>query len=102
MSTWQVLFVGQNEQRNPFEVFVTNHGVEGTFRFFNSLSVVRVDGEDDAVALGVVLIPQRLQFCLATQIPKIQPEIFYNIPCKTYAKGDFRNLISFLHTHALV
>ena len=82
MSTWQVLFVGQNEERDPFEVLVSNHGVEGTFRFLNPLSVVRVDGVDDAVALGVVLIPQRLQFCLATQIPKIQPENLYNILCK--------------------
>ena len=86
MSTWQVLFVGQNEQRDPFEVFVTNHGVEGTFRFLNSISVVRVDSEDDAVALSVVLIPQRLQFCLAAQIPKIKPENEYNIICEKCLK----------------
>jgi hypothetical protein len=48
--------------------------VERLFRFFDSLSVVRIDGVDDAVALGVVFIPKSLKLLLASQVPEIKPE----------------------------
>ena len=72
--TWKILFVGQHEERHVGDVCVGDHGVEAALGLLDPLAVVRVDGVDDGVALGVVLVPQRLQLGLTAKVPKIQPE----------------------------
>ena len=49
--------------------------IKRLFRFVDSLSVVGVDGVDDPVALGVVLVPQGLELFLPTQVPEVEPKI---------------------------
>ena len=60
-----------SDQRNVFYL------IKGLFRFLNSFPVVGVDGVDDAVTLGVVLVPQGLQLLLTAQVPEVQPKNKY-------------------------
>ena len=55
-----------SDQRNVFYL------IKGLFRFLNSFPVVGVDSVDDAVTLGVVLVPQGLQLLLTAQVPEVQ------------------------------
>lgn len=68
------MFVGQDKEWDTLEVGVGDHQVEGGLGLLDPVPVVGVHRVDDGVALGVVLVPKRLQFLLPAEVPEVEPD----------------------------
>lgn len=65
----QILLVSENEQQSIAELILVEHALQFLARFGNSLSVVRVDDEDDTVRVLEVVPPERSDLVLSSNVP---------------------------------
>ena len=64
----QVLFVGEHQQDRLAQLVLIEHAVQLVARLTHAIAVVRVDHEDDALGILVVMAPQRADLVLAAHI----------------------------------
>ena len=72
---WQVLLVGEDEKDGVAELFLGEHLMELLAVLFDSLSIVGVNDEDEALRVGVVVSPEKSNLVLTTDIPHIERDV---------------------------
>ena len=73
--SWEILFVGINQDNGVLELFIVDHFVEFFLGIINSISIVRVDDENDTLGVGVVMPPELSDLILTTDIPHVEADI---------------------------
>ena len=68
----QILLVGQDEHRGMAQIVVGEQGVQCFCRFAQSMGVIRVNHENQALRAVIVLPPQRP---LATNVPHCKANV---------------------------
>ena len=71
-----VLLVGVNENDGVLEFFIVYHLVEFVTSVFDSISIVRVDDEDDALGVRVIMSPELSDLILTAYIPDVEGDVF--------------------------
>ena len=73
--SWKILLVGVNEDDSVLEFLIIDHFVELLSSVIDSVSVVGVDDEDDALGVGVVVSPQLSDLVLTAHIPNVERDV---------------------------
>mmetsp|Transcript_37923 Transcript_37923/g.88757 ORF Transcript_37923/g.88757 Transcript_37923/m.88757 type:complete len:225 (-) Transcript_37923:6-680(-) len=66
---WQVLLVGEDEQDGLAKLVLVEHAVQLVPRLAHTVTIVRIDDEDDALRVLVVVAPERADLVLASHVP---------------------------------
>ena len=74
--TLDVLFVCVNEDNCVLQLFVVYHFVQLLSSVIDSVSVVGINNEDDALGVGVVMSPQLSDLVLTTDVPNVERDVF--------------------------
>eukprot|EP00964_Phaeocystis_antarctica_P040780 scaffold23323_cov60-Phaeocystis_antarctica.AAC.2 len=64
----QVLLVGEHQQDGLTQLVLVEHAVQLVARLAHAIAIVRVDHEDDALGVLVVMAPERADLVLAAHI----------------------------------
>ena len=66
---WQVLLVGEDKQQSVSQFVLVQHPLQLLTGLNNTITVIAVDYEDDALSVLEVMPPQRSDLVLSTDIP---------------------------------
>ena len=72
---WQVLLVGEDEEHGVAQLWLGEHLVELLAVVFNTLSIIGVDDEDEALGVVVVVSPETSELVLTTDIPHFEADL---------------------------
>lgn len=65
----QILLVGKDEQQSISELVLVEHALQLLASLTNTVTIVAIDDEDDALGVLEVMPPQRSDLVLSTDIP---------------------------------
>jgi hypothetical protein len=63
------LFVGEDQEKCIPELVLIQHSLQLLTRFNNTITIVAVDDEDNALSVLEIMPPQRSDFVLSTHVP---------------------------------
>jgi len=66
---WQILLVGENQEKSISELILVQHTLEFLSGLNNTVAIVRVNDEDNTLGVLEVMSPQRSNLVLSTNIP---------------------------------
>lgn len=66
------MFVCKDEKETVLHFSVAENAMEFLTGFIDSLTVARVDNEDETLGAGVVMSPERSNFVLASYVPDVE------------------------------
>jgi len=66
---WQILLVGEDEEESIAELVLIQHTLQLLPRLNNTIAIVAVDDEDDALRVLEVMPPERADLVLSSDIP---------------------------------
>jgi len=69
------LLVGENEQKGFPELVLVEHALELIAGFTDTVAIVRVDDEDDALGVLEVVAPEGADLVLTTDIPYCERDV---------------------------
>jgi hypothetical protein len=65
----QILFVGEDEEQSISQLVLVQHALQLLTSFYDTVAIVAVDNENDALGVLEVMSPQRSDLVLTTDIP---------------------------------
>lgn len=71
----QILFVGKDQEQGIAQLILIEHALEFLPRLDNTISVVGVDHENDALRVLEVMPPKRSNLILTTNVPNRKLDI---------------------------
>jgi hypothetical protein len=71
----QVLLVGEDEENGVLELLFGKHLVELVTVLFNTLLVVGVNHEDEALGVEVVVAPEETDLVLTSDVPHVEGDV---------------------------
>jgi len=72
---WKILFVGKNQEQGIAQLILVEHSLELLTCLNNTISVIRVDHEDDTLGILEVMPPQRSDLVLPTNVPHCELDV---------------------------
>ena len=69
MAYGKILFVGENQEKCIAQLVFVQHPLQLLTCLDNTISIIAVDDEDDALSVLEVVSPQRPDFILSTDVP---------------------------------
>lgn len=72
---WQILLVGENQQNGIPELILVQHTLQLLSGFNNTITIIGINNEDDALGVLEVMSPQRSDLVLSTNIPYSELDI---------------------------
>lgn len=66
---WQILLVGKNQENGIPQLILVQHALQLLSGLNNTIAIIAVDNEDDALGVLEVMPPQRPDLVLSTNIP---------------------------------
>merc|ERR1719313_1952482 len=71
----KILLVGKDENHRVPELILVQHAVQLLLRVVDTVAIVRVHNEDQALRVLVVMAPQRADLILATDVPDSEADV---------------------------
>ena len=69
MTYGKILFVGKYKEQSISKFIFVEHALQLLAGFHNTISVIRIDHEDDALSILEIVSPQRSDLVLTTNVP---------------------------------
>jgi hypothetical protein len=66
---WQILLVGEDQQKSIPQLILVEHALQLLSGLNNTVTIVRVDNEDDTLGVLEVMPPQWTDLVLSSDIP---------------------------------
>ena len=66
---WKILFVGEDQKESVSKLILVQHALQLLPSLNNTISIVGVNDEDDALSILEIVSPQRSDLVLTTHIP---------------------------------
>jgi hypothetical protein len=71
----QILLVGENQENGIPELILVQHALQLLSGLNNTIAIIAIDDEDDALGVLEVMSPQRSDLVLSTYIPHSELDI---------------------------
>lgn len=69
ITDWQILLVGEDQKNGISELILVQHALQFLSGLNNTIAIIAVNNEDDALSVLEVMSPQRSDLVLSTDIP---------------------------------
>ena len=79
----KILFVGEDKQDGFFQFVFVEHPVEFISGSINTVSIVGIDNENQALCILIVVSPQRSDLILSSYIPYSEANILLELKNET-------------------
>jgi hypothetical protein len=76
MTNRKILFVGENQEESIPKLVLVQHALQFLTCLDNTVTIVAIDDEDDALGILEIMPPERSDLVLSTHIPHGELNVF--------------------------
>ncbi len=94
----QILLIGKDQQESISELILVEHALQFLTGFDDTVAIVAVDDEDDALRVLEVVSPQRSDLVLAAYVPdgELDVLVFYGFDVEAYTSPQLLAWLSWV------
>lgn len=95
MSYWKILLVGEHKEKSIPKLILVQHALQFLARLNDTITIVAVDDEDNALGVLEVMPPERSDLVLTSDIPHGELDVLVldSFDVETYFDGIYELMI---------